>query len=104
MNCGITAPARLPSFHTCVGTNAERLTPKWYKEHGNYLMISFSLTLFILMRIGGECFFLKIFVLNMFRASSLQMCLLSYVIFPPFNLYLDESFVSLEKLHLCQKG
>ena len=29
------APARLPSFHTCVGANEERLTPKWYKEHGN---------------------------------------------------------------------
>lgn len=27
-------PARLPSFHTCVGSNEERLTPKWYKEHG----------------------------------------------------------------------
>ncbi|GKV37267.1 hypothetical protein SLEP1_g45318 [Rubroshorea leprosula] len=27
-------PARLPSFHTCVGANEERLTPKWYKEHG----------------------------------------------------------------------
>ena len=29
-----TAPARLPAFHTCVGANEERLTPKWYKEHG----------------------------------------------------------------------
>ncbi|KAI9112452.1 hypothetical protein K1719_016375 [Acacia pycnantha] len=28
------APARLPAFHTCVGANGERLTPKWYKEHG----------------------------------------------------------------------
>ncbi|RVW46611.1 Monodehydroascorbate reductase 4, peroxisomal [Vitis vinifera] len=28
------APSRLPSFHTCVGANEERLTPKWYKEHG----------------------------------------------------------------------
>eukprot|EP00262_Sarcandra_glabra_P017974 TRINITY_DN631_c0_g1_i1.p1 TRINITY_DN631_c0_g1~~TRINITY_DN631_c0_g1_i1.p1 ORF type:complete len:476 (+),score=77.73 TRINITY_DN631_c0_g1_i1:61-1488(+) len=28
------APAQLPSFHTCVGTNEERLTPKWYREHG----------------------------------------------------------------------
>ncbi|XP_044479085.1 monodehydroascorbate reductase 4, peroxisomal-like isoform X2 [Mangifera indica] len=25
--------ARLPSFHTCVGANEERLTLKWYKEH-----------------------------------------------------------------------
>ncbi|KAJ0053014.1 hypothetical protein Pint_02735 [Pistacia integerrima] len=31
-----TAAARLPSFHTCVGANEERLSPKWYKEHGNY--------------------------------------------------------------------
>ncbi|KAG1342796.1 monodehydroascorbate reductase 2, peroxisomal-like [Cocos nucifera] len=27
-------PARLPSFHTCVGVNEERLTPEWYREHG----------------------------------------------------------------------
>ncbi|OMO59173.1 hypothetical protein CCACVL1_25031 [Corchorus capsularis] len=27
------SPARLPAFHTCVGANEERLTPKWYKEH-----------------------------------------------------------------------
>ncbi|XP_048433812.1 monodehydroascorbate reductase 4, peroxisomal isoform X2 [Pyrus x bretschneideri] len=33
------APARLPSFHTCVGANEERLTPKWYKEHGIELVI-----------------------------------------------------------------
>ncbi|KAJ4960189.1 hypothetical protein NE237_020099 [Protea cynaroides] len=31
--------ARLPSFHTCVGTNEERLTPKWYKEHGIELVL-----------------------------------------------------------------
>lgn len=34
------APARLPSFHTCVGANDERLTPKWYQEHGNYLELA----------------------------------------------------------------
>ncbi|KAI4375333.1 hypothetical protein MLD38_013216 [Melastoma candidum] len=33
------APARLPSFHTCVGTHEERLTPKWYKEHGIELVL-----------------------------------------------------------------
>ncbi|XP_058084731.1 monodehydroascorbate reductase, chloroplastic/mitochondrial [Magnolia sinica] len=27
-------PARLPGFHTCVGTGGERQTPDWYKEHG----------------------------------------------------------------------
>nr|GLL38445.1 monodehydroascorbate reductase 4, peroxisomal-like [Ipomoea trifida] len=32
-------PARLPSFHCCVGTNEERLTPKWYKEHGIELVL-----------------------------------------------------------------
>ncbi|GAB4849215.1 Monodehydroascorbate reductase 4, peroxisomal, variant 2 [Ancistrocladus abbreviatus] len=26
-------PARLPSFHTCIGAHEERLTTKWYKEH-----------------------------------------------------------------------
>ncbi|KAK3014139.1 hypothetical protein RJ639_008480 [Escallonia herrerae] len=33
------APARLPEFHTCVGANEERLTPKWYKEHGIELVL-----------------------------------------------------------------
>lgn len=33
------AAARLPSFHTCVGANEERLTPKWYKEHGVELVL-----------------------------------------------------------------
>ncbi|CBI34906.3 hypothetical protein VitviT2T_022439 [Vitis vinifera] len=33
------APSRLPSFHTCVGANEERLTPKWYKEHGIELVL-----------------------------------------------------------------
>lgn len=38
MNLQHTAAARLPSFHTCVAANEERLTPKWYKEHGNYIV------------------------------------------------------------------
>ncbi|KAF2308485.1 hypothetical protein GH714_009918 [Hevea brasiliensis] len=33
------APARLPSFHTCVGASEERLTQKWYKEHGIELVL-----------------------------------------------------------------
>ncbi|KAF5182000.1 Monodehydroascorbate reductase protein, partial [Thalictrum thalictroides] len=33
------APARLPAFHTCVGANEERLTQKWYKEHGIELVL-----------------------------------------------------------------
>ncbi|KAK4603656.1 hypothetical protein RGQ29_012246 [Quercus rubra] len=33
------ARARLPSFHTCVGDNEERLTPKWYMEHGIELVL-----------------------------------------------------------------
>ncbi|KAL8043862.1 hypothetical protein ABFX02_08G010600 [Erythranthe guttata] len=33
------APARLPSFHCCVGTNGERLAPEWYKEHGIELFL-----------------------------------------------------------------
>lgn len=32
--------ATLPAFHTCVGIGAERLTPKWYKEHGIELVLS----------------------------------------------------------------
>ncbi|EPS57364.1 hypothetical protein M569_17454, partial [Genlisea aurea] len=34
------ARSRLPSFHCCVGTNEERLTPKRYKEHGIELILS----------------------------------------------------------------
>lgn len=30
-------PARLPSFHTCVGTGQPRHLPKWYKENGKLL-------------------------------------------------------------------
>lgn len=33
------ARSLLPSFHTCVGDNEERLTPKWYKEHGIELVL-----------------------------------------------------------------
>ncbi|KAK8914172.1 putative monodehydroascorbate reductase, cytoplasmic isoform 2 [Platanthera zijinensis] len=33
------APARLPAFHTCVGSNEERLTPKWYTEQGIELVL-----------------------------------------------------------------
>ncbi|KAL5723799.1 monodehydroascorbate reductase (NADH) [Ranunculus cassubicifolius] len=33
------AAARLPAFHTCVGANEERLTPKWYKENGIELVL-----------------------------------------------------------------
>ncbi|CAH8309213.1 unnamed protein product [Eruca vesicaria subsp. sativa] len=32
-------PTRLPSFHTCVGANDEKLTPNWYKEHGIELIL-----------------------------------------------------------------
>ncbi|GMJ04250.1 monodehydroascorbate reductase 4, MONODEHYDROASCORBATE REDUCTASE 4 [Hibiscus trionum] len=33
------SPARLPSFHTCVGANEELLTPQWYEEHGIELVL-----------------------------------------------------------------
>ncbi|XP_020572585.1 monodehydroascorbate reductase 4, peroxisomal, partial [Phalaenopsis equestris] len=33
------APARLPAFHTCVGSNDQRLTPKWYAEQGIELVL-----------------------------------------------------------------
>ncbi|XP_057791685.1 monodehydroascorbate reductase 4, peroxisomal [Salvia miltiorrhiza] len=33
------APARLPSFHCCVGTNGERLAPKWYNDNGIELIL-----------------------------------------------------------------
>ncbi|CAK7335604.1 unnamed protein product [Dovyalis caffra] len=31
-------PARLPGFHTCVGSGGERQTPDWYKEKGIEMM------------------------------------------------------------------
>ncbi|CAL5325256.1 unnamed protein product [Camellia sinensis] len=41
----VGSPARLPSFHTCVGANEERLTPKWYKEHVQHLSLGIELVL-----------------------------------------------------------
>eukprot|EP00871_Galdieria_phlegrea_P006055 jgi/Galph1/937/GphlegSOOS_G5671.1 len=35
-------PARLPGFHTCVGSGGERLTPEWYQENGIHLFLSKS--------------------------------------------------------------
>ncbi|CAM0944613.1 unnamed protein product [Alopecurus aequalis] len=32
-------PSRLPKFHTCVGSNDELLTTKWYKEQGIELVL-----------------------------------------------------------------
>ncbi|KAH7546485.1 hypothetical protein FEM48_Zijuj01G0205900 [Ziziphus jujuba var. spinosa] len=32
-------PARLPSFHVCVGSGEERLLPEWYKENGIELIL-----------------------------------------------------------------
>lgn len=34
------SPARLPGFHTCVGSGGERQTPDWYKEKGIDLFLS----------------------------------------------------------------
>lgn len=42
MLCLSADPAHLPSFHTCVGANEERLTPKWYREHGKFLFFPIS--------------------------------------------------------------
>ncbi|KAL5717089.1 monodehydroascorbate reductase (NADH) [Ranunculus cassubicifolius] len=33
------APARLPGFHTCVGSGGERLLPEWYTEKGIELLL-----------------------------------------------------------------
>jgi len=37
-------PARLPGFHTCVGSGGERLPPEWYQEHGIDLLLSNAVT------------------------------------------------------------
>ncbi|KAL2653327.1 hypothetical protein R1flu_021455 [Riccia fluitans] len=34
------SPARLPGFHTCVGSGGERLTPEWYTEKGIDLILN----------------------------------------------------------------
>ncbi|CAI5458853.1 unnamed protein product [Closterium sp. Yama58-4] len=34
------SPARLPGFHTCVGSGGERLTPEWYSEKGIELILN----------------------------------------------------------------
>ncbi|KAL5710702.1 monodehydroascorbate reductase (NADH) [Ranunculus cassubicifolius] len=38
------APARLPGFHTCVGSGGERLLPEWYSEKGIELILSTEIT------------------------------------------------------------
>eukprot|EP00252_Welwitschia_mirabilis_P007734 TRINITY_DN193_c0_g1_i1.p1 TRINITY_DN193_c0_g1~~TRINITY_DN193_c0_g1_i1.p1 ORF type:complete len:483 (-),score=98.65 TRINITY_DN193_c0_g1_i1:286-1734(-) len=61
-------PARIPSFHTCVGTNRERLTPKWYKEHGIELILgtyvkSVDLKHRMLRTASGEIIIYKILII-----------------------------------------
>ncbi|KAK8938467.1 Monodehydroascorbate reductase [Platanthera zijinensis] len=34
------SPARLPGFHTCVGSGGERLLPEWYSEKGIELVLN----------------------------------------------------------------
>ncbi|EXC20301.1 putative monodehydroascorbate reductase, cytoplasmic isoform 2 [Morus notabilis] len=62
------APSRLPSFHTCVGANEERLTPKWYKEHGIELVLgtrvkSADIRRKTLLTVAGETISYKILVI-----------------------------------------
>lgn len=67
------APARLPSFHTCVGANEERLTPKWYKEHGNYLLTHFF---YYVNENCRRCHsIVRICVIHMYYEVWLQFCL-----------------------------
>eukprot|EP00850_Spirogloea_muscicola_P011139 SM000068S20571 [mRNA] locus=s68:223106:226611:+ [translate_table: standard] len=37
-------PARLPGFHTCVGSGGDRLTPEWYAEKGVELLLGTTVT------------------------------------------------------------
>ena len=30
----VAAPARLPGFHTCVGSGGDKQLPEWYAEKG----------------------------------------------------------------------
>ncbi|KAK1297309.1 hypothetical protein QJS10_CPB15g00782 [Acorus calamus] len=39
-------PARLPGFHTCVGSGGERQTSEWYKEHGIEVLYEDPVTAF----------------------------------------------------------
>lgn len=62
------APARLPAFHTCVGANGERLTPKWYKEHGIELVLgtrvkSADVKRKTLLTVAGETISYKILII-----------------------------------------
>ena len=33
----MAAPARLPGFHTCVGSGGDRQAPEWYTDNGKRL-------------------------------------------------------------------
>jgi len=39
----VTAPARLPGFHVCVGSGGERQLPTWYAEKGKFSSSSTAL-------------------------------------------------------------
>lgn len=60
------APARLPSFHCCVGSNEERLAPKWYKENGNLsasstaIIVLFSWLDLLHKKKGDAIFYIKL--------------------------------------------
>jgi len=41
--CFVTAPARLPGFHVCVGSGGERQLPTWYAEKGKCSISSTAL-------------------------------------------------------------
>ncbi|CAN1732486.1 Monodehydroascorbate reductase 4, peroxisomal [Linum perenne] len=62
------APARLPSFHTCVGANEDKLSPKWYKENGIELVlgtrvISADIRRKTLLTAAGETISFKILII-----------------------------------------
>ena len=49
----VLGAARLPGFHTCVGSGGERLLPEWYAENGNaYLCILTLHSIHVSIHIG----------------------------------------------------
>ncbi|XP_074576187.1 monodehydroascorbate reductase 2, peroxisomal-like [Curcuma longa] len=62
------APARLPTFYTCLGANDEQLSPAWYQEHGIDLVLgtrvkSANVKLKQLITTNGEIITYKILII-----------------------------------------
>lgn len=89
------APARLPSFHTCVGANEERLTPKWYNEHGNNFLVHCSM-------LSTKQHFVSILYPNWFLYAVAPVGFVHRILSPKY--ILSDCFNHLFYVDMCYSG